>query len=259
MHSLLASTLFSLLSPTFALPHTAINIPVPRALPLKSSCAPGGNFDLSSMILQLPTGSSNGNIDSVSATELGGCSGYTSEYFSTSSNGALILKVPVRSECFTTANSQHCRTELREQKERVWSPKGEVNRLRVKLSVPVPDDSEHGTVIGQIHVNDDDSKKPVCELFYNKKGQLWMGVEQIPDKSSLKMNDLGIQVPKNQTFTYEIRYEKSKLAVAINDAEFQPMDTGAVKDPMSYFKVGNYNQGNSKSEVIIYEIDVKHS
>lgn len=41
------------------------------------SCAPGGNFDLGTFDLQLPTGSS-GKVDQISSTKLSGCDGWSS-------------------------------------------------------------------------------------------------------------------------------------------------------------------------------------
>lgn len=233
---------------------------------LNPSCSPGGNFDLSHWNLQLPTGDS-GKPDRIDSSELTGCSGYKSQYFSTSDTGALVLEVPgspSSSGCVTTANSNHCRTELRQVNPETgesasWDPKAKVNRLRVELAVPTADDSEHGTVIGQIHVDDSVSNKPVCELFIDKKGELTMGVEQIPKKSSLKYTKLDTKIGQGDVFEYEIRYEQGKLSVSINDEGFQTLGTGSLNGPPSYFKVGNYNQGDSESKVVIYAIDVKHS
>lgn len=160
--------------------------------------------------------------------------------------------------CVTTPNSKHCRTELRESQPRSWDPKDSLNRMKVNLRVPIADDSKYGTVVGQIHVDDKVSSKPVCELFHNQNGVLTMGVSQIVNKSSLKMTEIG-RVGKNETWSYEIRYEKSKLSVAINGEEFKVLGTGDYDSPPSYFKVGNYNQGDSKSEVLFYSIEVEHS
>ncbi|KAF2478034.1 alginate lyase 2 [Lindgomyces ingoldianus] len=258
MTSLLSNSLFLLLGSVLAAPFTP-NL-VPRAL--NPSCAPGGNFDLSLWNLQLPTGT-QGHIDQITSSTLKGCSGYsTSNYFFTDSkDGALIMKVPgspSSAGCVTTSGSKHCRTELREVNPSSWDPRKQVNRLKAKLSVPTPDDSKYGTVIGQIHVDDSVSSKPVCELFYNKNGDIAMGVEQIPDESSLKYTAIG-NVPKNQTFTYEIRYEGGKLSVGINGEVFKTLGTGGLESPKSYFKVGNYNQGDSASSVRFLSIDVAHS
>jgi hypothetical protein len=202
-------------------------------------------------------------MDSVAGKKLAGCGGWkdTDHFFSSKTDGSLVMKVCGSSDscgCVTSPNSKHCRTELREASPISWSPKSATNRLSVKLTVPKADDSKYGTVIGQIHVDDKISTKPICELFINKAGELTLGVEQIPDTSSLKMNKVG-SVAVGSTFTYEIRYEKSKLSVGINGGEFKTFSTGSIKAPNSYFKVGNYNQGKTPSEVHFFSIDVKHT
>jgi hypothetical protein len=160
-------------------------------------------------------------------------------------------------DCVTTKNSKHCRTELREKTPNSWSPEAPVNRLRAALKVVTPDDSKHGTVVGQIHVDDDVSTKPVCELFVNGEGVVTMGVEQIPDESSLTYTKVG-EVTIGDRFEYEIRYEEGKLSVQVDAGEVHVLPTGALNSPKSYFKVGNYNQGQTESEVHFYSIDVQH-
>jgi hypothetical protein len=230
------------------------------------SCAPGGNFDLSSWTLQLPIAGDNGNPQQISGSKLNGCSGYTSEWFSTSkSDGSIVFKVPSIStgQCVTTPHSKHCRSELREQATGGWSPSAGKNRLRATVSVPKPDDSKYGTVVGQIHVDEDKdsshSTKPVCELYYNKSGDLVMGVQQTPNVSSQKVSKVLANFAVGSTFEYEIRYEGGKLSVGFNGADFTELDTGSLNGPLSYFKAGNYNQGNTDSEVHIHDLHVEHS
>lgn len=221
------------------------------------SCAPGGNFDLKAFNLQLPIGSS-GKVLQIPGNKLSGCDGWSnSKYFYTSSSSALVMKVPSRSECVTTPNSKHCRTELREASPMSWSPKSGVNRLKANLSVPKPDDSKYGTVIGQVKVDDNVSKKPVAELFYNRAGTLTIGVSQVPDVSSLKMTEIG-HVKVGDTFQYELSYEEGKLTVQINGGDQILMSTGKLSNSKSYFKVGNYNQGSEPSEVVFYNIEIVH-
>ncbi|KAH6644066.1 alginate lyase 2 [Boeremia exigua] len=238
---------------------TAVAAPFPGASTNANdpSCAPGGNFDLKSFNLQLPTGSA-GKVDQITGSKLSGCDGWSSsKYFYTSPSGALVMKVPSRSECVTTPNSKHCRTELREASPRSWDPKKNVNLLKAKLSVPKPDNSKYGTVVGQVKVDDSISKKPVAELFYNRSGTLTIGVSQIPDVSSLKMTEVG-RVDVGKTFQYELRYEGGKLSLQIDGGEKKIMSIGKLSSPKSYFKVGNYNQGSEPSEVVFYDIKVTH-
>ncbi|KAF2687717.1 polysaccharide lyase family 7 protein [Lentithecium fluviatile CBS 122367] len=211
--------------------------------------------------LQLPTGS-QGKVDQVSASKLKGCEGWQNkEYFYTSDSGSLIMEVPGSSDssgCVTTPNSKHCRTEFRESSPSSWDSNGSLNRLKASLTVKTADDSKYGTVIGQVKVDDSVSKKPVAELFINKSGTLTIGVSQIPDKSSLKMTEIG-SVTIGEKFEYELRYEGGKLSVGINGGEMRTMSTGQLESPPSYFKAGNYNQGDSPSEVEFFSIDIQHS
>lgn len=229
----------------------------PRATGNNPSCAPGGHFNLKGFNLQLPTGGS-GNVDQISGNKLSGCQGWSSkDYFHTSSSGALIMKVPSRSVCVTTPNSKHCRTELRESSPSSWDPKNRANSLKVKLSVPKPDDSKYGTVIGQVKIDDNVSKKPLAELFYNRDGKLTIGVSQIPDVSSLKMTEVG-NVAIGKMFEYQLRYEGGRFSVQIDGEEKKFLSTGKIDNPKSYFKVGNYNQGTEPSEVILHNIEIVH-
>jgi hypothetical protein len=175
-------------------------------------------------------------------------------------DGALVTKVPgstSTSDCVTTANSTHCRTELRESSPKFWNPNGKTNSLKVQLAVKKPDDGKYGTVIGQVKIDESTSSKPLAELFYAQDGTLRMGVSQVPDVSSLKMTEVG-HVTVGTKFDYVLKYEACKLSVKIGSASEQVLSTGNVGCPNSYFKVGNYNQGDSASEVWLYKIGVQH-
>jgi hypothetical protein len=47
-------------------------------------------------------------------------------------------------------------------------------------------------VVGQIHIDDSISSKPVCELHYNQAGKLSMGVERTRDGGDEKFTDVGL-------------------------------------------------------------------
>lgn len=226
---------------------------------LNPSCAPGGNFDLSNFDLQLPTGNA-GDPTTISSSQLEGCDGYEdySTFFTESGDGALVMKVcgsPDSCGCVTTTNSKHCRTELREQGS--WSPNDSTNRLAVTLAVEQPDDSNYGTVIGQIHIDDQISSKPVCELYYNSNGDLHMGVEQTRSGGDEVITYVG-NVAVGTQFSYEIAYENGQLSVAINGGDAQSLSTYSLDSPNSYFKAGNYNQGSSASDVHFFAINISH-
>lgn len=171
--------------------------------------------------------------------------------------GALVTKVPSRSECVTTENSQHCRTELRESSPNSWDPKGATNSLQVRIAVQKADDSTYGTFIGQIHIDGAVSTKPLSELLYAQDGILTIAVSQIHNVSSLKYSKIG-SVAVGQKVSSELKYEGCKLSIKIGHGKKQVMGTGTVGCPKSYFKAGNCNQGDSLSEVHFYKIDTQH-
>ncbi|KAE9404266.1 family 7 polysaccharide lyase [Gymnopus androsaceus JB14] len=227
---------------------------------LNPDCAPGGNFDLSIWELQLPIGSP-GDPETISSSALEGCSGFENfnYFFTESGDGALVMKVPgspASSGCVTTPNSLHCRTELRETNPSSWSPNAATNRMIVELVVTVADNSARGTVIGQIHIDDTVSSKPVCELYYNSEGDISIGVEQTLSGGDEVFTALG-NIPIGTVFTYELEYSSGLLKVAINE-NFQTLDTYELDAPLSYFKVGNYNQGSSPSDIHVFSITIQH-
>ena len=59
-------------------------------------------------------------------------------------------------------------------------------------------------------------------------------------------------------FSYQIKYEGNVLSVNYNGGEPQVLDTNDLDTPSSYFKVGNYNQGNSSSDVRFDSVVVTH-
>lgn len=245
---------------TTALPHVSSeSSPLQRRL--NPSCKPGGNFDLSSFKLELPTGA-QGSPSSIPGSSLSGCSnGYEdfNTFFTESGDGALVMKVcgsPSSCGCVTSPNSQHCRTELRETSPSSWSPWDSTNRMSVTLSVPVPGSL---TCIGQVHQADGVTalNKPVAELFYSNSGDVTLGVEQTREGGDEKTLSVG-HVPVGSIFTYTIAYEKNVLSVSLNGGDEKVFSTYSLNAPPSYFKVGNYNQGSSRSSVHLFSIKISH-
>jgi hypothetical protein len=222
------------------------------AVPATRATCGSGNLDLSKWKLQLPTGSP-GSPTTISSSSL--CGGYSSQYFYMSGD-ALVMKVPggpSSGKCVTTPNSQHCRTELRESSPSSWDPKAKTNRLVGDVKVT----QNTGEIcIGQIHIDDSISTKPVAELYYNSGGSLAVGVNTCRTCSQ-KRTSIG-SIAVGQRFTYEIRYEGNVLSVGIN-GKFKTLSTYDLNAPKSYFKAGNYNQGESATTVQFYKIQTSHS
>jgi hypothetical protein len=221
-------------------------------------------LDFSPWDLQLPIGK-QGHPDTITSSELQ--KGYEDpqhQFFFTE-GGALVMQVPgspKSAKCVTTANSLHCRTELREVDPKTgqttsWDPKSTtVNRLTAKLTVVKADDSKFGTVVGQIHIDDTISSKPICELYYTSKGDLSIGVEHTQAGGNQTHTALGNVAPGTM-FTYELDYSSNVLKVGIN-GKFTTVSTFELNGPKSYFKAGNYNQGDSPSEVHFLGLTVEH-
>jgi hypothetical protein len=242
-------------------PGKAATVLVTRTL--NASCAPGGNFDFSTWELQLPIGTP-GSPTTISSSALEGCSGYQdpghSYFFTEGGDGAMVMKVPgspSSSGCVTTPNTKYCRTELREENPSSWDPTAAVNRLTATLSVPKADDSTHGTIVGQIHMDASISTYPVAKLYYKNNGDLTIGVHKSRSGGTEYYTSLG-NIAAGKTFSYDIRYQSSALTVSINGGSAKSVSLGNLNSPLSYFKAGNYNQGNSSSEVHFLAISVQH-
>jgi hypothetical protein len=137
-----------------------------------SISASANGIDFSKWALQLPIGTP-GKPQTVAGSSLKTYSDPKKQYYYTDpTTRAVVMKVPgspASTGCVHTTNSKHCRTELRETTPASWDPKASTNRLTSTLTVVKADDSAHGTCIGQIHIADSVSVRPVCELYYSSK------------------------------------------------------------------------------------------
>jgi hypothetical protein len=127
----------------------------------------------------------------------------------------------------------------------------------VELAVTTPDNSAHGTVIGQIHMDPSVSTKPVAELFYSSSGVISMGVEQTRAGGNEVVTTIGT-IPVGTKFSYVISYANDVLSVSLNGGAAKTLSTYSLNAPQSYFKAGNYDQGSDASLVKFYSIVVKH-
>jgi hypothetical protein len=223
---------------------------------LNPSVPPGSNFNMTYWELQLPIGSTgNPTTESSSALQ----NGYEnfSYFFTESGDGAMVFKDP-GVNCVTTPNSAHCRTELREVNPSngsaaSWSPNAATNRLKATLAV---ENAGGKTVIGQIHIDDSISSKPVCELYYDSSGNISIGVEQTRSGGDEVLTSLG-NVPVGTQFSYELEYSGNLLKVAIN-GNFKTLSTFSLDAPNSYFKAGDYGQDAEASDVHFFALTIEH-
>jgi len=230
---------------------------------LNPGVPPGSNFNMTYWELQLPTGST-GDPTTISSSSLQGGYENFSYFFTESGDGAMVMKVPGNpsdSGCVTTTNSTHCRTELREVDPNTgsatsWDPNAATNRMKATVAVEAADNGTYGTVIGQIHMDDSVSTKPVIELYYAPDGTIRAGVEKTRAGEDENYTIVG-NVPLGQQFTYEIEYYGGVLKVAINGS-FTTLSTFSLDSPASYFKAGNYDQGSNASDVHFYALTIEH-
>jgi hypothetical protein len=138
-----------------------------------------------------------------------------------------------------------------------WAPTAATNQLIVELAVTTPDNSAHGIVIGQIHMDPSLSTKPVAELFYSSSGVISMGVEQTRAGGNEVLTTIGT-IPVGTKFSYMISYENNVLSVSLNGRAAKTLSTYSLNAPLSYFKAGNYEQGSNPSVVKFYSIVIKH-
>lgn len=66
------------------------------------------------------------------------------------------------------------------------------------------------------------------------------------------------QVPLGRRFKYLIAYERNELSVSIDGGDKRIFSTYQLYAPGSYFKAGNYNHGETESEVHFFAIEVQH-
>ncbi|PHH90362.1 hypothetical protein CDD83_3885 [Cordyceps sp. RAO-2017] len=120
------------------------------------------------------------------------------------------------------------------------------------MKVVKADDGTHGTVIGQVFANG-----PLLEIFYSPRGDIVAGISQ-PHTEIQDIKHIG-HVRLRSEFQYEISYTKNRLSVTVNKRTTH-FDTSQWGSPMSYFKLGNYNQAKSRtsSEVHIGAIKLIH-
>lgn len=229
---------------------------------LDPSKAPGQNFDLSNMTLQLPFADPGSTSPKqVSGSALTTYQNY-SYFFTESGDGAMVMKeTGAPPNCVTTQNSQHCRTELRENGS--WSPAASTNRMLAALKVTEIDNGS--VVIGQIHILDSISTKPAMEMYYDSNGDIKVGVESDTSESATQGTpQLVGHVAVGTAFAYEIEWYQGQLKVAIGtdlnslSGHFTTLSTRNLGTPQSYFKAGCYNQGTGTADVHFTSLTIQH-
>ncbi|WPH02947.1 Hypothetical protein R9X50_00581800 [Acrodontium crateriforme] len=223
------------------------------AFALNPSCAPGGNFDLSPFVLQLPSGTTN-NPDQIPASKLVGCSGYQDPghkyFFTESGDGAMVMKAPGRGNCATFPGAPRCRSEFGETTP--WSSTASTNRLKADLVVT----GGSQVCIGQVFQSNSNNK-PLAEIYYNSNGQISVGIEYVAaGGQGQDLNKFGPITPGTR-FNYEVRFENGQLQFSLNGGAFRTLKQYFTTS-RAFFKMGNYNQGSDDSDIHVFGLSVQH-
>lgn len=223
---------------------------------LDPSVPPAGNFDLTHWYLGLPD--STASSIQPSALE----AGYTSEWFYTGSDGAMVFWAPVTGG--TTSGSTYPRSELRELVSGVdhstainWTVLGEhvlTAQCRV-LQVP----STGKVIIGQIH----GGSTPLCKIYYSN-GTIYTRVHTHPTGGTENQYEFGTSA-LDTPINYELRVVDGVLTMTINGTthSFDFVAGSNWAEYEFYFKAGSYcqdNQGQSTegARVSFYSLGVSH-
>ena len=202
---------------------------------------PGLNFDLSHWYLGTPDAERS---LSVPVAEL--MAGYTSSWFYTGPDGAMVFWAPVNGG--TTSGSTFPRSELREQ---INPPDNSVNWpafgthvLEAQCKVKVLP-STGKIIIGQIHGYLGDAR-PLLKLVFDN-GRIDAQVKESPAEDT-DLHYYFPNVPLNSLITYRVVLEEGILTFTINGVT-QSVDLfendPEWADQTFYFKAGSYVQDNS--------------
>jgi hypothetical protein len=224
------------------------------ATALNPNVAPGGNFNLSIYSLQLPIGSP-GAPTTISASQLQGASGYqNAAYFWTDkTDGSMTFWDPEAG--VHTPNSSYARTELRENG--AWASSGS-NTLSAELRVVSVTSS---VCVGQVHLDDSQSTKPLLELYYHHNGDIYLGLESAPTGGQTEHYITNVAVGTH--FTYAINVSGSKVNLTVNGSKTSYTTPSSFNGYRNYFKAGDYNQSSSSStsngaKVKFYSLTISH-
>jgi hypothetical protein len=224
------------------------------ATALNPNVAPGGNFNLSIYTLQLPTGSGT-SVTQIPSSQLVGANGYTNPaYFWTDkTDGSMTFWDPESG--VHTPNSSYARTELRENG--AWASSGS-NTLSAEVRVVSVTKS---VCVGQVHLDDSQSSKPLTELYYHSNGDIYLGIENSPTGGQTTHYITNVALGAH--WTYSINVSGTKLNLTVNGSKTSYTIPSSFNGYRNYFKAGDYNQSASSStsngaKVKFYSLTVSH-
>jgi hypothetical protein len=228
---------------------------------LQPGVPPSKNFDLSVWSLTLPIGAP-GNPTIIKTAQL--LAGYTSAYFYTGSDGAMVFWAPVTG--VTTANSKYPRSELREDQNGSaynWSLTAGTATLSASVAVnTLPPTNK--IVVGQIH-GTGSTDLPLIELAY-KSGQIVAEVIANPNVNTQADTVVASGIGVGTVFDYSIvTTSSSTLTVSVGGkVGYQQAIDASWATQQFYFKAGDYVQANTGTstqggQVSFYALSVSHT
>lgn len=228
----------------------------------RAASAPGANFDLRRWKLTLPVDVSGGLAGSPAEIKYPSLQTYTSEFFYTGTDGAMVFWCPVIG--VTTSGATAPRTELRElisgtDSSVNWTADG-THVLRGQCRVTQQPDTGD-VIIGQVH------GYPVQRLV---KVQYGNGRVLVYIRQSLTASGdakFTHNVGANALIDYEIKVVDGVATVTVNGVanshDFVASDPAWGTDSTFYFKAGAYLQDNAGpvtegGRVSFYQLSVTH-
>lgn len=232
---------------------------------LRTTVAPGANFDLSIWELQEPVGDA-GAPATVGSAALQ--AGYEDAYFFTDPNdGAMTFWDPENG--VATASSKYPRSELRELNADGSPANWPLSGTHVlAASIAVVDVPDHACV-GQVHVGSAlqaglaASTKPLLELYVYANGDIDLAIEN--DPSGGQTSHFVANVPAGTRFDYTIQIMGGgNVTVAVDGVTASYPLPAAFAGYGQYFKAGDYDQsagasGTLGATVKFYALSVSHA
>jgi hypothetical protein len=207
----------------------------------------GPSIDFSIWSLQLPTGSGT-SPTAISPSQL--LAGYSDTYFYLAPDGGQAFMDPATG--ITTSGSQHCRTEMREDKPggapAAWVASG-TNSLTVTGKVIQVGGGASGRVTVAQVFNATDSI-PLCELEYSSSVQGFQLLYEEAKGQGGSPIDLNTPVALNTTYSFTLSLSQGKLTVTINGQPvYARMPSATTLAKSFYFKFGNYDQTTTAGSI----------